>query len=69
MPMSCYVSKPGTTAAELMTFLEIPRIGEVLNLPDEAHDFEVVSIRHSAQPPSARTLPVIHVYLAHKSSP
>jgi hypothetical protein len=69
MPMSCYVSKPGSTAAELMTFLEIPRIGELLNLPNEAQDFEVVSIRHSAQPPSARTLPAIHVYLAQKTSP
>ena len=69
MPMSCYVSKPGTGSAELMAFLEVPRIGELLSLPGQAGDFEVVSIRHSAQPPSGRTLPTVHIYLVPKASP
>jgi hypothetical protein len=47
-----------------MTFLEIPRVGELLSLPGQPGDFEVVSIRHSAQPPSGRTLPTVHIYLA-----
>ena len=66
MPMSCYVSKPGPGPAELMTFLEIPRVGELLSLPGSQGEFEVVSIRHSAQPPSGRTLPTVHITLAAK---
>ena len=66
MSVSCYISRSATTVAELMTFIEIPRLGELLRLPDEDDEFEVVSVRHSAQPPSSRSRPTVHVYLAAK---
>ena len=66
MTVSCYVSEPGAKTPELMMFIEIPRIGELLHLPGRDGEFEVVRVRHAAQRPSGWTLPAVYVYLADR---
>jgi len=62
--VSCYVSEPGSGSPRLLTFIEVPRLGDSIALPDRDDDFEVVSVRHFAQVPSGHLHPAVQIDLA-----
>jgi hypothetical protein len=64
MTVSCYVSESGSGSARLLTFIEVPRVGDSITLPDLDDDFEVVSVHHFAQAPSGHQHPAVQIYLA-----
>jgi hypothetical protein len=68
MTVGCYVSAPGANGPEIWMFARLPRIGELVGLPGRDGDFEVISIRHSARAPSARTPPAVYLDLIPRPS-
>jgi hypothetical protein len=66
--ISCYVTELGKGTPELLVFVVIPRLGELVMLPGRDVDFEVDSIRHLAQKSAGRVHPTVYVYLTIRSS-
>ena len=53
---------------ELLSFQEMPRLGEMLVLRGHEDVFEVISIRHAVQAPSGGARPTIHIDVAARAA-